>query len=96
MSHVGKDEHGKPWAIDTKEGWRGKTPLMRVTKDCNYELIEFLVEAGANLLVTDETGDTPFHYAVRLFRKKEKYLIKHPNEATAPQISKVNTSYKQI
>ena len=67
---------------------------MVVIEKCNFELIEFLVEAGANLLATNDTGDTPFHYAVRLFHKKQKYLIKHPNEATAPIIFKVNTSYK--
>ncbi len=85
-----KDENGKPWGIDTPN-WRGMTPLMRVIQRGNYELIEFLIEAGANLQATDKYGDTPFHYAARLFRENKKLpKINWPNEKTAPQISKVN------
>ncbi len=85
-----KDENGKPWGIDTPN-WRGMTPLMTVIEKGNYELIEFLIEAGANLQATDTDGDTPFHRAARLFRKnKESSTINWPNEKTAPQISKVN------
>ena len=85
-----KDEIGKPWGIDTPNK-EGMTPLMRVVENCNYELIEFLIEAGANLQATDNSNDTPFHYAARLFHKnKESSEINWPNEKTAPQISKVN------
>ena len=63
---------------------------MTVIQRGNYELIEFLIEAGANLQATDKYGDTPFHYAARLFRiNKESSEINWPNEITAPQISKV-------
>ncbi len=90
MSHVEKDENGKPWGIDTPNK-KGMTPLMRAIRNGNYELIEFLIEAGANLQATDTKGDTSFHYAARLFRENKKLpKINWPNEKTAPQISKVN------
>ncbi len=90
MSQVEKDENGKPWGIDTPNE-EGMTPLMRVIERGNYELIEFLIEAGANLQATDTEGDTPFHYAARLFHdKKKSSKINWLNEKTAPQISKVN------
>ena len=85
-----KDEIGKPWGIDTPNK-EGMTPLMRVVENCNYELIEFLIEAGANLQATDRNGFTPFHYAARLFlENKESSKICWPSEKTAPQITKVN------
>ena len=90
MSQGEKDENGKPREIDTPDK-QGTTPLMRAIKNGNYELIEFLIEAGANLQATDNSNDTPFHYAARLFHKnKESSEINWPNEKTAPQISKVN------
>ena len=90
VSHVEKDENGKPWGIVTLN-ISGMTPLMEVIEEGNYELIEFLIEAGSNLQATDKYGDTPFHYAARLFHKnKASGEINWPDEKTAPQISKVN------
>lgn len=67
VSEVDEDENGKPWAIDTPNK-EGKTPLMRVVEKCYYELIEVLIRDGANLQITDDDGDTPFHYAALLYR----------------------------
>jgi ankyrin repeat protein len=92
VSEVDKDENGKPWGIDTPNK-EGKTPLMRVVEKFNYELIEHLIEAGANLQAIDVKGDTPFHYAARLFREKKSVNMNWPNEETAPTIFKVNTIY---
>lgn len=93
-----KDENGKPWGIDTPNK-EGKTPLMRVVEQFNYELIELLIGAGANLQAIDKKGDTPFHYAARLYREKlttftkrnkcETYFVSWPNQETAPAIFKV-------
>jgi hypothetical protein len=87
---VDKDENGKPWGIDTPFKEK-ETPLMRVVKKFNYELIEFLIGIGANLQAKDKKGDTSFHYAARLYRKKETWPRppNWPNQETAPEIFKV-------
>jgi ankyrin repeat protein len=71
VSNVDKEENGKPWAIDTPND-EGETPLMIVLEKFDYELIEHLIVAGANLKATDDDddGDTPFHYAARLYRER--------------------------
>ncbi len=89
MFYVDKDENGKPWGIDTPN-YKGITPLMIVVKKFNYELIEHLIGAGANLQAIDKKGDAPFHYAARLYREKP---FKWPNQETAPEIFKVNNCY---
>ncbi|XP_046454465.1 E3 ubiquitin-protein ligase MIB2-like [Daphnia pulex] len=87
VSNVDKDENGKPWGIDTPN-YQGKTPLMRVVEKFNYELIEHLIGAGANLHATDKKGDAPFHYAARLYREKKRPL-EWPNQETSPEIFKL-------
>ncbi len=92
MSNVDKDENGKPWGIDTPN-YKGKTPLMIVVEKFNYELIELLIGAGANLQATNDDGHTPFHYAARLYREKKR-PFKWPNQETASEIFKVNNCYQ--
>jgi hypothetical protein len=91
---VNKDENGKPWGIDTPN-YQGKTPLMIVVKKFNYELIEHLIGAGANLHAIDKKGNTPFHCAARLFRQKKR-PPKCPNQESAPDIFKVNNCYQPM
>jgi hypothetical protein len=94
VSYVDKDKNGKPWGIDAPNKEK-ETPLMRVVEKCNYELIEFLIRAGANLHAIDKKGDTSFHYAARLHREKKRPL-EWPNRETAPEIFKVNNCYQPM
>jgi hypothetical protein len=100
VSYLNKIVDGKlPWGIDTPN-YQGKTPLMIVLELFNYELIEHLIGAGANLQAIDKKGDTSFHYAARLYREKvttfkgtkrgETNFISWPNQEIAPAIFKVN------
>ncbi|XP_046654681.1 E3 ubiquitin-protein ligase mib1-like [Daphnia pulicaria] len=94
VSNVDKDENGKPWGIDTPNKEK-ETPLMRVVKKFNYELIEILIGSGANLQATNDDGHTPFHYAASLYKEKKRHP-NWPNQETAPAIFKVNIDQQHL
>jgi hypothetical protein len=106
VSYLDKIEDDElSWGIDTPNE-KGETPLIIVLEKFNHELIELLIGAGANLQAKDKKGDTPFHYAARLYREKGTtfkrtirrgaIFISWPNQEIAPAIFKVNNCYQPI
>ena len=42
----------------------GKTALHRAAAQGHLEVVQALIESGAEIEITDDDGDTPLHYSV--------------------------------
>lgn len=84
-----KETNETPFGIDALQGPKRITPLMRVIEKCNYELVETLINAGANIRVMNENDEAAFHFAARLLCNNRSSCVNWPNQGTAPEIFQV-------
>jgi 26S proteasome non-ATPase regulatory subunit 10 len=55
----------EPSSVDI-EGWHGITPLHRVATKGNIEILEILLQFGADVNKVNAFGETPMHYACHM------------------------------
>ena len=61
--------------IDFPSGHDGESPLHYAAQYANLELVEFLVEQGADIHRADDAGATPLHYALNRCNKGSETAV---------------------
>src|SRR5690606_8230073 len=82
--------------IDAAEHWRGQTALMWAAGEGHMNVVQMLVEAGANVRARSKSGYTPLLFAVRNAQVDSiRYLLDHganPNDLAPDGTSALNVA----
>jgi ankyrin repeat protein len=82
--------HQNGWSVDELD-IKGRTPLFEACSAGNYEAVKFLLENGANVLITDKLRRTPLHAAAKyrqdsfMAKSEEEFYTGRDNSSRFPQ-----------
>lgn len=71
------------FTLNSSYSYGGESLLHIATKKGNLSMVKLLIDAGANINIQDESGNTPLHYSAASGKKDVvKYLLENKADAT--------------